>query len=387
MTHTFNLATPRNEVSAIKLVVSHKGEKVVRSTGISIRTRLWNKGAKTLRSKCKDIAVFKDLGAIDSRLSEREFDAKTMRDVESAIRYGLTGKEFSPSIDARFWPYFKEWSERESPSARFRKLAYNRLSALMGTDDDWDDINGDWYFRFNRLADAYGYSHNYKSTLIAKLKTVMNEGLERGIHDNLAFKRFCTSYKTADTIALTRDEVEALWLEELSGREAVARDCFIIGVYCAGRFQDYSRLSMDNVSGGRLRYTQKKTGAEVVIPCSPRILECFRRNGGRAPKITEQEVNRLIKEICARIGGSFLDKVEIRKTQGARIVIEKKRRCDLVSTHTARRSGASILYLSGVPIRLCRQLTGHSTDSMFLNYVKVSKNEAADMLASAEFFK
>ena len=94
-----------------------------------------------------------------------------------------------------------------------------------------------------------------------------------------------------------------------------------------------------------------------------------------------------MKRICRDLGGTFLDRVEVRKTRGAVSTIESRQRCDLVSTHTARRTGASLLYKSGVPIRVCRFLTGHATDSMFLNYVKIGREEGADMLAGSAFFQ
>lgn len=384
MKHTFNLVYPGRESSPVRLVVSHNGEKFRKSVGVSVRTKLWNQKARTPDKMCRDRDAWAVLGPIHAKLVEREVSARRRREVLDAISYAL-GEDFTP-VSVHLWDYFKEWSERDTPSRRFRMLAYARLTDMMGTDDDWADIDGDWYFRFNREADALGYSPNYKSTLIAKLKTVMNEGLARGLHGNSEFRVMKTPYKTADTIALTQAEVDALWSADLSGVQARARDCFIVGVYCAGRFQDYSQLSEENVVDGKLRYVQRKTGAEVVIPCSPRIREVFARNGGRCPKISEQEVGRELKKICKALGGSFLDKVEIRRTEGARIVVEKKARWEKCSCHTARRSGASILYKSGVPIRICRFLTGHQTDSMFLAYVKATKEEGAELLARYDFF-
>lgn len=385
MKHTFNLVYPQRETSPVRLVVSHNGDKIRRSIGVSVNTKLWNARAKSLEKKCRDRNAWAVIGPIHAKLVEKELSARRRRDVLDAISYAL-GEDFRP-VSVHLWDYFKEWSERESPSRRFRVLAYTRLTDMMGTDDDWADIDGDWYYRFLQKADALGYSQNYKSTILAKLKTVMNEGLARGFHDNREFRTMKTPYKTADTIALTQSEVDAIWGADLSGVQARARDCFIVGVYCAGRFQDYSQLSMDNVSDGKLRYVQRKTGQPVVVPCSPRILEVFTRNGGRCPKITEQETGRELKKICRDLGGSFLKKEEFRKTEGGKIVIEKKARWEKVSCHTARRSGASILYKSGVPIRICRFLTGHQTDSMFLNYVKVSKDEGAELLAKSDFFK
>lgn len=387
MKHTFNLVSPNKEYSTVRLVVSHNGEKFRRSVGVTIKSSLWNQKARTVDKMCKDRKAWSVLGPIHARLVEREISAMKRKDVTAAIAYAL-GCDDIPMERPLFWSYFKDWSERDTPSRRFRELAYNRISDIMGTDDDWEDIDGDWYFRFMQKCDGLGYSHNYKSTLTAKLKTVMNEGFNRGFHKNDEFKKFITSYKSADTIALTKGEVDLLWEANLDGKQADARDIFIVGVYCAGRFQDYSMLSEDNISkDGKLRYAQRKTGQSIVIPCSPRIKEVFARHGGRCPVITEQEVGRHIKDVCKAIGGSFDDIVEIRTSKGVEIRVEKKHRYELVSCHTARRSGASILYKSGVPIRVCRFLTGHTTDSMFLNYVKVSKEEGADILARSDFFK
>lgn len=385
MKHTFNLTRPKEKKSSVRLVVSHNGEKFQRCTGVVIRTDLWNQKARTADRMCRDADAWKVLGEIHSKLTEKELSVRKRADVLSAISYAL-GEDITPCA-VRFWDYFKEWSERDTPSKRFRQLAYKRLAEIMGEGEDWSDINGDWYFRFLREADSRGYAPNYKSTLIAKLKTVMNEGLSRGFHSNLSFKSFSTAYKTADTIALTQAEIDALWAAELTGIQARARDCFIVGVYCAGRFQDYSQLSEDNLVEGKLRYVQRKTGQTVIIPCSPRIREVFSRNGGRAPKITEQEVGRELKKLCKSLGGSFLDFVEITKTHGRKTIVEKHQRWELCTTHLARRSGASILYKSGVPIRVCRFLTGHTTDSMFLNYVKISKEEGAEILAQSDFFR
>ena len=386
MKHTFNLVYPKRATSPVRLVVSHGGEKFRRSIGVTVKTSLWNQKGRTPDKMCKDFAAWDAIGPIHAKLVEKELSARTRGDVLSALSYALGEGYTPPSV--HLWDYFKEWSERPTPSRRFRQLAYKRIADMMGTRDDWADVDGDWYFRFVREMNSLGYSHNYKSTLSAKFKTMFKEAFERGVHSNDAYKMFKTGYKTADTIALTQAEVDMLWSADLVGVQARARDCFIVGVYCAGRFQDYSQLSEENVAeDGRLRYTQRKTGQSVVIPCSPRILEVFKRNGGRGPRISEQEVGREMKKICRDLGGSFLDLVEIRKSVGTKIEIEKKCRCDLVSTHTARRTGASILYKTGVPIVLCRMLTGHTNDSQFLKYVKATKEESADLLSCSSFFK
>ena len=58
----------------------------------------------------------------------------------------------------------------------------------------------------------------------------------------------------------------------------------------------------------------------------------------------------------------------------------------LVSSHTARRSFATNAYKSGVPTIAIMKITGHTKESTFLKYIKVSAQENADMLSRHPFF-
>jgi len=166
--------------------------------------------------------------------------------------------------------------------------------------------------------------------------------------------------------------------------EKKARDLFIIGVYSVARWEDYSRLTMDNISNGMLNYEQLKTGRTVILPASPRLVEALERNGGRAPSLSQQKFNEAIKRCCRKIG--MTSKVHISRSKGSRRVSESVERCELTSSHTARRTGATRLYLSGVPIKRCMLLSGHTTESNFLRYVRVTKEENARMLKDVSFF-
>lgn len=388
MTYSFYLKEPKKKTATpILLIVSHGNRKYKKSIGISVVPEQFKK------QRTKDESVNAKLRMIENGMNERlnqfskESDILSAMEEVIALSSGKAPKRKPGNGRIPLWDYFEEWSKREPSRQKDRNLAYRRIVSLMGNDTDWEDIDGDWYFRFTQKCNKMGYSHNYKSTITAKLKTVMNEGFNRGFHKNEEFRKFATSYKPADAIALTQAEVDALWKARLSGRLAEARDVFIVGVYCAGRFQDYSKISSENIVDRKLRYVQRKTGETVIIPCAPRIAKVLERHGGKLPRITEQEVGRHIKAIAKGIGGSFLDIVEISKNQGGARVLEKHPRWELISTHTARRTGATLLYKSGLPIRICRFLTGHTTDAMFLNYLKIGKEEGAELLAQSSFFK
>jgi hypothetical protein len=59
---------------------------------------------------------------------------------------------------------------------------------------------------------------------------------------------------------------------------------------------------------------------------------------------------------------------------------------DLIKTHTARRTGCSLMYLAGIPVIDIMKVSGHKTEKEFLKYIKVGKEETAINLASHPYF-
>ena len=381
MTHTFNI-----DHNSIRLVVSADGKKYKKSTGLTIQPALWNAKAKSLRAKCKDVRVYEKLRLIHLRMGEAEsIGLEPKRAIEFALNGNVSSRSEKPKRPT-FWEYFKEWGERPSPVQRQRRLYPNIVSKLMGTKDDWEDIDSAYYFRLCRAMDEYGCSINYKGAIISKLKVVMNEGYKQKFHKNEEFRQFKRMSEVPETIALTAEELDALWsCDKLTQMERKARDLFIIGVYAVARWEDYSRLTTDNISNGMLNYEQLKTGRTVILPVSSRLQECLERNGGIAPKLSQQKFNDAIKRCCRKIG--MTGRVHVSKSKGANRVSSSQERWEMVSSHTARRTGATMLYLAGVPIKRCMLISGHSTESNFLRYVRITKEENARMLAGNPFFK
>lgn len=380
MTHTFNI-----DHSSIRLVVSADGKKYKKSTGLTIQPALWNQKAKSLRAKCKDAKVYEDLRLINLRMEEAEKDGL---DPDKAIEFALQGKVSAEKKQKRptFWEYFKEWGERPSPVQRQRRLYPSIVSKLMGMREDWEDIDSAYYFRLCRAMDEYGCSVNYKGAIISKLKVVMNEGYKQKFHKNEEFRQFKRMSEVPETIALSRAELDALLeFDKFTQMERKARDLFVIGVYSVARWEDYSRITAENISNGMLNYEQLKTGKTVILPVSYRLQEALERNGGVAPKLSQQKFNEAIKRCCKKIG--MTDKLHVSKSKGSERVSSSHERWELVSSHTARRTGATMLYLAGVPAKRIMLCTGHSTESNFLRYVRISKEENARMLADNEFFK
>lgn len=369
----------------LRLVINQNNKQYRKMVGISVRP------ADFKKQRCKDEAINDRLKIIEARLNERLNQFSTDQQIKDAITYALTGedapaekKEGVSVLD--FWDYFDEWASR-GKSTRDRKLARRRVEEIAGREGTWENINIAWYVRFMQKCNDLGLSENYKATLIAKVKTVLIEGYKLGYHSNQDYKQFKYRWEAADSVALSSAEVDRLWKAELKGRDAMARDLFILGVYTASRYQNYSRLSQSNIVDGMIQFVQPKTGDSVLIPLSPRVKAIFERNEGAAPRMTEQELGRRLKSICKDLGGSFLDTYDVRRTQGGRVVVNKMAKWQKVSAHTARRTGATILHIAGVPDYQLMKITGHRSLACFQRYLRIGKEDNARMLAKLPFFK
>lgn len=377
----FHLKDGRAAMSAIRLTVTQGGKVFRRNIGLTIDPRQWRTSAQCPNYTANP-SISKRLREIYSRLLQELDEFATPAQIERAMEAACgEGKAHLPS----FQEYFDEWCLRPCSVRRQRKNVRNIVSRLMGLNDGWNDITLSWLHSLCDKVDAEGYAANMKANIIAKVRTVCSEGFERGYHTNEEFRKFHKRYEPAEAVWLTDAEVEGLWAKEFAGHLARVRDLFLLGVYTASRFSDYSRLDSSMVEGGFLRFVQQKTHEEVVIPCSPRVAAILERNGGRAPKMCQPVFNRGIKEVC-RLAG-ITEPVTIGTTRGGVRETRTEPKWKLVTSHTARRTAATQMALSGTPMKSIAMVTGHKHLASLETYLKMSKMENARLLMDNKFFR
>lgn len=386
MTHTFNY-----DKGSIRLVASHNGKQYKRATGLTIDGDLWNRDAKTLAGRCRDRRVWERLRLVHLRAQEAEPRAETEDDVLRVMTYAITGEMPVGREPARggglsFWEYFDEWAGRDCSQSRQKRLCYRNIERFMGRDFDWGDVDSAFHFRLVQKMQAAGFGINYQWKTISQLKTVMNEGRKLKYHNNLEYQDFKTRREDVDTVYLTKGEVDRLWeYEPKFELERKARDLFLLGVYSCARFSDYSRLSSDMIRDGVIRFTQVKTAASVLVPASPRLISILERNGGAAPHLAQQHLNEWIKRVCKAVG--IDDAVEVTTSTGIRHTTTTKRKWELVTSHTARRTGITLLYLTGVPLQQVMLISGHKDQDSIRHYLRLTKEENVAILRDNPFFK
>jgi len=119
----------------------------------------------------------------------------------------------------------------------------------------------------------------------------------------------------------------------------------------------------------------QKTRELVIIPANPIVLEIFKKyekNDHRLPRsISNQKFNEYVKNACETAG--LVEKGRLSKEP-------EKPLFSCISSHMARRSFATNLYLEGFPTIDLMKITGHKTEKVFLKYIRVSKLDTAKRL-------
>lgn len=230
----------------------------------------------------------------------------------------------------------------------------------------------------------------YRNSTIARFQSllcrIMKEAEKCGYKVNFGFLEMKLREEEAVSVYLTNDEIERIFNLKVSEGNICKRDRFIIGCCTGLRYSDYSRVAIDNFIGNTIQIKTQKTGAKVVLPVHWMIKDIIARNNGDLPKLktSQQEFNKAIKRICKKAG--INTPVLIERTEGNKIVKRVVKKYELISSHTARRSFATNLYLNGVSVARIMLLTGHKTESSFFKYIRIDKTENARILSENDFF-
>ena len=251
---------------------------------------------------------------------------------------------------------------------------------------DFDDVSLDWYFQFlDYCLDEKQYTRNNTGKHVKNVKAIMNEALSEGVTTNTAHKskKFKVMQDEVDNIYLNREElarIEELNLAHLPQLEE-ARDLFLLGCWTGLRISDFKRIQRKHIRDGRfIAIRTQKTDDEVEIPLHPTAKAILEKYDFKLPQMADQTLNYRIKEVGLLAG--IDSSIDVTKVKGRNETVERVQKCDLISSHTARRSFATNLYLMEVPSETIKKVTGHRTEKSFLKYIKLTNRQHAEIIAA-----
>jgi integrase len=373
--------------------ITFKSERIRLSTGINISVSSWDKRRQRIKaSELSHEKLNQRLDVITSMLTQVYNDMQSESYIVRVEKYKerclAAIQEKERGDGGLVTPYYYKWATTDTlkkKSTRQNITSYNLFREYAGSFKTFEQIDYLFISNFIEWLTSRGYATNYIGSQLKNLKAVMNKAYKEGLHNNKDYQHFEKMSEKVLSIYLNEKDIEKLINVELDKEDKPYRDMFMIGYYTAMRFSDYSRLSLSDIRDGMInKFKTQKTGAEVTIPAHPRLVEILNRYDGSSPRINHITFNKRIKEICrlAKID----DLVKRSVTKGGVRQTTQYGKWELVSSHTARRSGATNMYKCGIPPHDIMMITGHTTEKMLMKYICITDEENAQRLAKSKFF-
>lgn len=223
------------------------------------------------------------------------------------------------------------------------------------------------------------------------IKSLCLDAQRHGIHVNRELSYFKGYTVKAVKTILTFAELDQIKSTNFSkDNHKTARDWLIIGCYTGQRVSDL--LHMDSTSIQKTQNSevivlkQIKTGKLIQIPMHIEIKRILlKRNGEFPPSFAENFesnkslFNRYLKQLCEVAKLNAIEKGSVYNNKTKRNEEGDFEKYKLVSSHICRRSFATNFYGNPkYPTPLLMNITAHSTEKMFLEYIgkKQGDNDA-----------
>ncbi|MFV8269707.1 phage integrase SAM-like domain-containing protein [Flavobacterium sp. GT2N3] len=293
-----------------------------------------------------------------------------------------------------YFDYYIKHKENRPSDVLIRKITVvrrklERLEKFRKKQILVKDINKQFKNEFQNYCDNEKYSRLTTQRDFAEIKTICLDARSKGIATSLELDKLSFKREKATNIYLTIDElqkIENIEKSKLADYLENARDWLLISCFTAQRISDFMRFTADmiRIEDGHyfIEFTQVKTDKIMTVPLHPKVIEILSKRNGDFPKaISSQKYNDYIKLVCEiaeltqEVYGSKL--TETAPESGIfRKETKMFRKCDLVSSHIGRRSFATNFYTK-IPTTLLKNITGHTTEAMLLNYLGKSNKDLA----------
>jgi integrase len=410
----FSLRDKKSKIkSTIRTSVSYKGQRIVFCPGYSINPQHWDFKYGLPRSIKGNV----ELNSVTNHLKELELNIRRLyTELEGNGSNIVYPDVFQEKIKRIIHPDKKDegdhskylidfvnlFIEESKTGKRLKDSEYKIEGAtikvyrstknhLMGFQEKMKrkillkDINQKFHDDFS---DYLSLSQNLSKNTHSKYMTILQQILKNSVKKKfipsqvISEIEFNTTKEESDNIFLDEKELQVLmnFKDFKSDLEEHVRDIFVLGCYTGLRFSNYSNLNLDHINGDILTIVQLKTKHKISIPIHPFVKMIIDKYNGVLPKCpTNQEFNRTLKDIGKRIPEfqiPFIKQVTRKRTKQ----VEETLKWEMITTHTARRSFCTNMYLLGIPVMTIMSISGHKTEKSFRTYIKASSHEHAVLM-------
>lgn len=234
--------------------------------------------------------------------------------------------------------------------------------------------------------------HNTIVGYIQKIQSLVRRASQYNYAVDVTYDEVDLKCEPTNAVFLSMNEITRIYyykFEKQDRRRAKERirDMFVLGCLTALRYSDYSRLTSQNLINGYIMIRTKKTNVDVKVPAHDYVKEIFEKYKGIVPcGLCIQYFNKYLKVIMKEIG--LNDPITYSFTKGGKLVTLTRKKWELISSHTARRSAATNMYLTGRMKTLeIMKLTGHRSEQNFFRYIRLTGDDTARSISGDMFFR
>jgi integrase len=391
----------------LRLLYRYEGKDYVfgAKTQLEIEKAYW---VKQHKKRSKDIEVTNKQTEVNSELNRLEnqvLNAFNSLNIESISKEWLQAQieyYYNPPKPAKNIPtnlvdyitYYIDYRKHEIKNSSQKKFnviknklerfeKYRKKQILI------NEVNDSFKNEFLSYCKEELYSQNTIQRELAIIKTFCKHARFLGLETHSQLDSLRLDKARVEKIYLSFEDltkIENIAKEELTDSFDNAKDWLIISCYIGQRISDFMHFTdkQIRIEEGKhlLEFTQKKTNKLTTIPLHPKVLEILSKRNWKFPyPISDQKYNNYIKKVCelAKLNDLIIGSKKIETEPNSKVYRKKTgtyKKYDLVTSHIGRRSFATNFY-GQIPTTFLINMTNHSSEAMFLNYIGKSNKDLA----------
>ena len=382
----------------ILLYVRYNGLRFKYSPRIKVKRHQWNPAKQFIYAGVKDTTKLNNRLKLLKTLVETEYNSQIEKGIIPETAYlkaflneKFLGKKSQTSKESQktFYDNFNELIQykkkflEDSTIKKYNTLL-KHLKQIEKQNNNKLNINAfnkTFYQTFVDYFIGLGQLNNtIKDKQIKTMNAALNWFVEMEYIKKNEFKGIKFLYKVnpADTVSLNENELHKLYSLDLSNNKKLrqVRDVFCLECYTGLRYSETKKVNKTSYNHKYLTLFTKKTTKGLNIPLrkeARNILDKYFNSDLPLPVISNQKMNDYIKELGAMC--EFNEPVTILRISGKVKTEIVKKKHELLTTHTGRRTFVTLSYKKGMKPLDIMNITRHKSYDTFMKYYRLDEIE------------